>query len=160
MGEKIYMRDNSIQYLGYYLIEYEAYDYVFHKFDKAMAFCWEHSLDPNKVIQTNSPEILRRCKELSLMRLGELDHTKAALQALFEKACEDSHRLGEKIDRCEDILSKERNIGAQVDLEMAKEACTKQGGVVHGIYLSMQAVDAQREAYWDVVYRVTKWEKG
>ena len=94
------------------------------------------------------------------MRLGELDHTKAALHDLFEKACEESNRLGKKIERCEEILSKERNIGAQVDLEMAKEACIRQGGVVHGIYESMKAVEAQREAYWDVVYRVTKWEKG
>ena len=160
MGEKIYMRDNSIQYLGYYLIEYELYEYVFHKFSTAIGFCWSRGLDPNKVIQTNSYEVFRKCKDISHRRLEEITHTKENISKIWEEALAESKRLGEQIRKYEEILNEKRDLGAQVDLDMTREKAITQAGVVHGIYECIKAIDVERENYWRIVYCVNKWSKG
>lgn len=156
---KIYRRDNTVQYLGYYLVEFEGYEYVFHRYNKAMEFCWEHDLDPNKELKTNDSDVYKRCKDLAIQRLRDLDIIKGYVQKLFKATCDKSHELAENRDSIELKFGKSRSLIAQVDYELAQEAVLKQGGKVDGVYESMLLIDNMREEYFGVVYMADRWSK-
>ena len=156
-GKKIEVRDYNPQYLGYYLIEVDLHEYVFYAFRSAIRFCEHKGLDPNKVIQTNSPEIYARCKDIARSRLKELDITYEILSKEFYKAIADADKLSEEITTLEDKLKKERSLFNQVELDVKKEYRLRQTGVVHGIHEALKAVDKQRDPYFKIVYNVSSW---
>lgn len=158
---KIYRRDNTVQYLGYYLVEFEGYEYIFHRYDSAMHFCWEHDLDPNKEMQTNSPEVFDKCKKLAVERLRDLDILKESIKKLFEDSCAKNRELAKVRDKCESkkSMASGRSIMDQVDYELAQEAVIKQVGKVDGVYEAMHLIDMQRDEYFGIVYNCTKWGK-
>ena len=159
LGRKIPVRDNSYQYCGYYLIDHNSHEYLFHDWRKAISFCEENELDPNTVIQTNSPEIFVRCKELALSRLKELDIAKDLLQKKFYEAIAESEKMSKTITELEERLRKERSLHTQVEVDLQKEYRIRQSGVVHGLYEAMKALDTQRDPYWKIVYNVQSWRK-
>ena len=158
-GRRIPVKDNSIQYLGYYLIEWGGYEYVFHDFNRAVAFCWKQGIDPNKVIQTNSPEIYVRCKELAKSRLNELDRTKELLQKAFYDAIAEADKLDADVKRLEEAQEQKRDLLTHVECEVKKEYRIRQSGVVHGVHTAMKALDAQRDPYFSIVWNVNSWRK-
>ena len=158
-GRKTEVRDYSYQYLGYYLIDGLDQEYVFSDFKRAVSFCEENGLDPNKDIQTNSPEVYTRCKEIALRNLKELDITKNLLQTLFDQARDECDRMDKEIKALEERLKTERSLYCQVELDVQKENRIRQTGVVHGIYEAMKALEKQREPYWKITYNCPGWRK-
>ena len=158
---KIYRRDNTVQYLGYFLVEFEGYEYIFHKYSTAMSFCWEHDLDPNKALQTNSPEIWKKCKDLAKQRMIDIDVYRNSLKAFFQKSCSKTHSLAEQRDQYEENYKKgiARSIMDQVNYELAQEAVIKQIGVGDGAYECMHILDTYYDEYFGIVYMCDKWSK-
>lgn len=158
-GKKVEVRDYSYQYLGYYLIDLNGIESVFNDFKKAVEFCEGAGLDPNKDIQTDSPEVFERCKKLALGKLNELTITKDVLTAMFYAAIDESNRLDAEIKKYETVLNEKRDLVAHCECEVLRENRLRQTGVVHGIHDAIKAVDVQMEPYWKIVYCVNTWRK-